>query len=228
MRRLFLFLCLFLCAPQLAAARGTDRRQEQEASVVFWNLATCMVQRNPDQIRKLLITSNWQVGDRNLARSLAQRSLDEYPLRELPCGTFGELKFNPELFKGTLAGAMFVRDTKGGPLPDYGVVQSPVTASDLTSAKDDATQLQLGLRAFSYCVFLNKPDEVQALLMSRPFSQAEQKLFDSLATTFGGCLPAQEGTQISFSHIKLRSLLGEAAFYADSSLYGRSPTGKTQ
>lgn len=227
MKRLAILLCLLLLAPQPAAAQSSNRKQEQEASVVFWNFASCIVERNPDAIRKLLANSNWQGSDFSVARSLAQRSVDDYPLREEPCGLFEELKFTPVLFRGTLAGAMFVRDTKGDPLPDYSLVKPPVTAADFASTKDSETQLYLGLRAFSYCVFRNKPDHVRELLMTRPFSGAEQKIYDSLAPTFAGCLPAQEGTRISFSHVKLRSLLGEAAYYADSTLSLPSEPGKT-
>ena len=224
MRSFVILMALLLIAPQSAAAQGGDR-QEQEASVVFWTFATCIVQRNPDAVRKLLAKPNWQVEDQRLARSLAQRSVDQYPLREEPCGLFESLRFNTELFRGTLAGAMFVRDTKGEALPNYGSIQSPVTSADLASANDEATQLQLGLRAFSYCVFLNRPNDVRALLVTRPFSQAEHTLFDSLATTFGGCLPAKEGTRISFTRVRLRALLGEAAYYANSNLQSRTSTG---
>ena len=227
MRRLAFLLSLLLLVPQLAAAQSLANRQEQEASAVFWAFATCVVERNPNAVRKLLAKPTWQAEDQRLAGSLAQRSLDQYPLREEPCGLFESLRFNNELFRGTLAGAMFVRDTNSGALPDYSSIQSPVTASDLASPSDEATQLQLGLRAFAFCVFLNRPDDVRALLVTRPFSQAEHKLFDSLATTFGGCLPAKEGTRISFSHVRLRSLLGEAAYYANSNLSSRSPTGKS-
>ena len=227
MRSFVILLSLLLIALQSAAAQGVDRN-EQEASVVFWTFATCIVERNPDAVRKLLAKPNWQVEDQSLARSLAQNSLDQYPLREEPCGLFESLRFSTELFRGTLAGAMFVRDTNGGTLPDYSSIQSPVTSADLASANDEATQLQLGMRAFSYCVFRNRPNDVRALLVTRPFSQAEHKLFDSLATTFGGCLPAKDGTRISFTHVKLRALLGEAAYYADSNLSSRSPTGKSQ
>ena len=224
MRSFVILLALLFIVPQPVAARGGDG-QEQEASVVFWTMAKCIVERNPDEVRKLLAKSNWQVKDHSLARSLAQRSLDEYPLREQPCGLFESLRFKTELFRGTLAGALFVRDTKGKALPNYGSIQSPVTSADLASANDEATQLQLGLRAFSYCVFLNRPNDVRALLVTRPFSQAEHTLFDSLATTFGGCLPAKEGTRISFTRVRLRALLGEAAYYANSNLQSRTSTG---
>ena len=224
MRSFVILMALLLIAPQSAATQGGDR-QEQEASVVFWTFATCIVQRNPDAVRKLLAKPNWQIEDQRLARSLAQRSVDQYPLREEPCGLFESLRFDTELFRGTLAGAMFVRDTKGKALPDYGSVQAPVTSADLASANDAATQMQLGLHAFSFCVFLNRPNEVRALLITRPFSQAERSVFGSLAATFGGCLPAKEGTQISFTRVRLRALLGEAAYYANSKLQSRTSTG---
>ena len=227
MRSVVILLSLLLIAPQSALAKGVYR-QEQEASVVFWNFATCIVERNSDTVRKLLTKPNWQVPDVSLAKSLAQNSIDQYPLREEPCGLFEELRFDTELFRGTLAGAMFVRDTICGALPDYSAIHSPVSAAKLASATDQETQLQLGLRAFSFCVFLNRPNDVRALLVTRPFSQAEHKIFASLSTTFAGCLPAQEGTRISFTHVKLRALLGEAAYYADSNLSSRAPTGKSQ
>lgn len=226
MRSFIILLSLLLIAPQSVAAKGVDP-MEQEASVVFWTFATCIVKRNPDAVRKLLAKPNWQVEDQSSARSLAQNSLDQYPLREEPCGLFESMRFSTELFRGTLAGAMFVRDTDGGTLPDYSSIQSPVTAADLASASDEETQIQFGMRAFSYCVFRNHPDDVRALLVTRPFSQAEQKLFDTLATTFGGCMPAKEGTRMSFTRVKLRALLGEAAYYAESSLSSRAPTGKS-
>ena len=226
MKRIATLLLLLLILPQAAAAQSSSDRQEKEASVVFWNFATCVVERSPGEIRKLLTKPNWQVEDQNLARALAQRSVDPNADRKEPCGYFESLQFKTDLFRSTLAGAMFVRDTKSGPLPDYKSIQSPVTASDLAAAKDDSTQLQLGLKAFSFCVFLNKPDDVRALLTTRPFSQAEHKLFDSLATTFGGCLPAKEGTRISFTHVRLRALLGEAAYFANSNLSSRSSIGK--
>ena len=226
MRSFIILLSLLLIAPHSAAAQGVDKSQ-QEASVVFWTFATCIVERNPDAVRKLLAKPNWQVEDQSSARSLAQNSLDQYPLREEPCGLFESLRFSTELFRGTLAGAMFVRDTDGGSLPDYSSIQSPVSATDLASASDEATQILFGMRAFSYCVFRNHPDDVRALLVTRPFSQAERKLFDSLATTFGGCMPAKEGTRMSFTRVKLRALLGEAAYYAESSLSSRAPTGKS-
>ena len=224
MRTIFILLALLLIAPQPAAAQGGDR-QEQEASVVFWTFATCIVERNPDAVRKLLAKPNWQAEDQRLARSLAQRSVDRNPQRDGPCGFFESLGFNSELFRGTLAGAMFVRDTKGKYLPDFGAIQSPVTSAELASANDEATQMQLGLRAFSFCVFLNRPNDVRSLLVTRPFSQAERTVFGSLATTFGGCLPAKEGTRISFTRVRLRALLGEAAYYANSNLQSRTSTG---
>ena len=228
MKRIATLLFLLLLLPQAAAAQSSSDRQQQEASVVFWNFATCVVERSPGEVRKLLTKPNWQDEDQDLARALAQRSIDPNFDRKEPCGYFETLRFNKELFRSTLAGAMFVRDTRSGPLPDYQSIQSPITASDLAAAKDDSAQLQLGLKAFSFCVFLNKPDDVRALLTTRPFSQAEHKLFDSLATTFGGCLPAKEGTRISFTHVRLRALLGEAAYFADSSLSSRASTGKSQ
>ena len=227
MRSFVILLALLLIAPQSASAKAGDG-QEQEASVVFWTMAKCIVERNPDAVRKLLANSNWQVKDHSLARSLAQNSLDQYPLGEEPCGLFESLRFNTELFRGTLAGAMFVKFTNSKTLPNYGSIPSPVTSADLASANDEATQLLLGLRAFSYCVFLNRPNDVRALLVSRPFSQAEHKLFDSLATTFGGCLPAKEGTRMSFTHVRLRALLGEAAYYADLNFQSRTSTGTSQ
>ena len=227
MRSFAILLALLFIVPQSAAARGDDG-QEQEASVVFWNFAKCIVERNPDAVRKLLAKPNWQIKDQSLASSLAQNSVDEYPLREEPCGLFESLGFKFELFRGTLAGAMFVRHTNSKSLSNYSSIPSPVTSADLASANDEATQLQLGLRAFSYCVFLNRPNDVRALLVSRPFSQAEQTIFASLATTFGGCLPAEEGTHMSFTHVKLRALLGEAAYYADLNLQSRTSTGTTQ
>lgn len=225
MRIFAILLSLLVVIPQPAA--GSVDKQEQEATVVFWNLATCIVERNPDAVRKLLAKPNWQVEDQSSAKSMAQNSLDQYPLREEPCGLFESLGFKSDLLKGALAGAMFVRDTKSGVLPDYSTIHSPVTAADLASAKDETTQFQLGLRAFSYCVFLNRPSDVRALLATRPFSQTERGIFDTLATTFGGCMPAKEGARISFTRVKLRSLLGEAAYYADASLSSRSPTGKS-
>ena len=224
MRSFSILMALLLIAPQPAAAQGGDS-EEREANVVFWTFATCIVERNPDAVRKLLVKPIWQAEEQKLAQSLAQRSVDEYPLREEPCGLFEGLRFDTNLFRGTLAGAMFVRDTKAKGLPDYGSVQAPVTTADLASANDTATQMQLGLHAFSFCVFLNRPDEVRALLVTRPFSQAEHTVFGSLATTFGGCLPAKEGTQISFTRVRLRALLGEAAYYANSNLQSRTSTG---
>ena len=228
MKRIATLLFLLLLLPQAATAQSSTDRQEQEATVVFWNFATCVVQRSPGEIRKLLAKPIWQQEDQSLASALAQRSIDPNTDRKEPCGYFESLRFNTELFRSTLAGAMFVRDTKGSSLPDYQSIPLPVTASDLAAAKDDSAQLQLGLKAFSFCVFLNKPDDVRALLTTRPFSQAEHKLFDSLATTFGGCLPAKEGTHISFTHVRLRALLGEAAYFANSSLSSRTSTGKSQ
>ena len=227
MRSFVILLALLLIVPQPAVAMASAQ-QEQEASVVFWNFATCIVRRKPDAVRKLLVKPIWQVEDQKLAQSLAQKSIDEYPLREAPCGLFESLSFGNELFKGALAGAMFVRDTNGRPLPDYGSVQPPVSAADLTAASDDTMQVWLGMRAFSYCVFRNRPSDVRALLVSRPFSQAERGLFDSLGTTFGGCLPAKEGTRMSFTHVKLRALLGEAAFYASSNLSSPLSTGTSR
>ena len=228
MKRLAILLFMLLLSPQAAAAQSSTDRQEQEASVVFWNFATCVVERSPSEVRKLLTKSNWQDADQDLARALAQRSIDPNTNRKEPCGYFESFRFNQDLFKSTLAGAMFVRDTRSGPLPDYQSIQSPVAESDLAAAKDESAQLQLGLKAFSFCVFLNKPDDVRALLTTRPFSQAEHKLFDSLATTFGGCLPAKEGTHISFTHVRLRALLGEAAYSANVSLSSHASTGKSQ
>ena len=228
MRAVAFLLSLLLLLPQAAAAQSSSDRQEREASVVFWTFATCVVERYPDDIRKLLAKPNWEAGDHNHARALAQRSVDPNTLRQAPCASFETLQFNSELFRGTLAGAMFVRDTKSGSLPDFSTVQSPVTAADLAAANDAATQLQLGLKAFFYCVFLNKPDEVRALLITRPFSKAEDEVLGSLATTFGGCMPAKEGTRISFTRVRLRALLGEAAFYANSNLSSRASTGKSQ
>ncbi|MBP6362079.1 MAG: hypothetical protein KA233_00730 [Novosphingobium sp.] len=228
MKAVAFLLSLLLFLPQTAAAQSSSDRLEREASVVFWNFATCVVERYPDDIRKLLAKPNWEEGEQNHARALAQRSVDPNTDRKEPCGFFETLRFNSELFRGTLAGAMFVRDTKGGPLADFKTVQSPVTAADLAAGNDAATQLQLGLKAFSYCVFLNKPDDVRALLITRPFSKAEDIVFGSLASTFGGCLPAKDGTRISFTRVRLRALLGEAAYYANSSLSSRASTGKSQ
>jgi hypothetical protein len=227
MRNFVILLALLLIAPQPAAATGGDG-QEKEASVVFWDFAKCIVERNPDAVRKLLAKPNWQIKDQSLARSLAQSSMDVYPLGKEPCGLFESLGFKFELFRGTLAGAMFVRNTNSKSLSNYASIPAPVTSADLASANDEATQLQLGLRAFSYCVFLNRPNDVRALLVSRPFSQAEHTLFDSLATTFGGCLPATEGTHMSFTHVKLRALLGEAAYYADLNLQSHTSAGTSQ
>jgi len=185
---------------------------------MFWEFATCVASNGPQTSQKLLLSRDWGAEEKKEAQNLAQRNAN--------CGTFELMTFSPALFRGALASAIFVKAHRGQALPDYSSVKFPVSAEEAKRLEQQAGNQQLVLLMFANCVFRNRAEPTRALLDTRPFSAAENKQWQVLDSVMGGCLTAAEGSQVRFTRVKLRALLGEAAYLNDWALAEKAHDGE--
>ncbi len=86
-----------------------------------------------------------------------------------------------------------------------------LSAADV-AALDERGRLALGALDLAQCVQAAAPNEVQALLNTRPTDPPEGDAFRQLSPFFGPCLEA--GAQVTISRPQLRGFLAEAAYRA--------------
>ena len=200
------------CVMQPAHAREMGREASADtAARVFWKFAKCAVERRADSSRELLDSYTDDKAGWDAADAFAQK--------HARCLVPGDkLTMDENLFIGALAGAYFTKKYKDRALPDYSGLPPLIDGPMLEQQMDGRSVQHQLLLIFGDCVFGNRSDEVRQLLSTRPASDEEGKAFDAIVPILGDCLPVQEGTQLKFSRIHLRSILGEAAYKVDSKL----------
>ena len=200
------------CVMQPAHAREAS---SETAARVFWDFAKCSVDRHSVSSRELLDSYTDDKAGWDAANAFAQK--------HSRCLVPGDkLTMDDSLFIGALAGAYFFKKYKDKPLPDYSQLEPLIDEQELKQKADVKTVQRLLFLAFGDCVFRNRSNEVRQLLSTRPASDDERKAFDTITPILGYCLPVEEGGQIKFSRISLRSIFGEVAYKVDSKLTTRA------
>ena len=214
-----------LCLPVFAASFWTgananpNQLNERQATMAFWHFSTCVVNRSPKAAEALLDKRDWTDAEYYALTRLADSGAD--------CLFPGdELRVKKELFRGSIAGAMFLKNRLGQSLPTYAANPAAFAFPNPGSLSNEQ-EYQRALRlTFADCVFRIKPEDVRRLLASRPFSKDETLQWQQLNPILGDCLPATEGTQVRFARIVMRGLLGEAAYAEDSAAAGKTSLGE--
>jgi len=214
-RACLLGMAVVISTPVISSQHRTQTDVSEEQAVkVFWKFSNCAVRRDPNGAAVLLNSLDWNEETREAANKFATRHrgcLAPTEVMQMYSGIFGT----------ALAGALFVNNYKGKALPDYSGTPRVITEDLINNTADKAYRDVFLLRSFAECVFRANPDHVRSLLESNPVSAAENALFDKLMPMLGHCLPTKEGDQVRFSRLKLRSLLGQAAYFVDSARSGR-------
>ena len=213
-----------VCKISATPLAGESRDEQWDSSQKFWDFAVCVVDRQPAEVKHLLMPESlmagrrWSPTETGKAQLLASRNAD--------CGDIGYMRADSSLMRSTLAAASFVRKHRDKPLPEYSAVPFAITPETIANVPTEAGQKRLILLGFADCVFRTRPEAVRSLLTARPFSQNEAEQWRVLNPLFGVCLPANEGAQARFSPVQLRSLLGEAAYPVDYSLEKNADAGE--
>ena len=202
-------LAFALLAPTPSVAQGASEQADQaQAAQVFWSFSRCAVKHDSARALRVLAAQHW-VEESNSAPVI-------FAQRHGGCLNSGDvLSAEGNLFRGAMAGAFFVERHRDDTLPDYSRVPRYFDQASLDREADPEHKRRLSLLAFTECVFRSSPEKVLALLKTKPADEAEAKGFQGLNDTLGPCLSASEGTQIRFTKISLRGLLGEAAYAVD-------------
>jgi hypothetical protein len=212
--KLFALAFSSLACFSVGASASPSERAVRESTKIFWNYAKCMVDHSGDEARQLLDKREWNEEDCEAAVKLAKSKSGC-----VPAGT--SLSFSSALFRGSVAGAAFVKNRRGQPLPNY-TESSPAFAFPTAADAETPSGRRATLLAFAGCVFRSHPEDVRRILEVRPFSGDENDLWPQIAPALGACLPGEEGVQVRFSRVSLRSLLGEAAYTEDKALNAQS------
>lgn len=223
-------LCAVVCAMAMATVAAPVLAQiEQERSLsrkttdqVFWRFAQCVVRREPRASADLLRRVYWTAKQIKTATDLAARNGDY-------CALVGGdvLKMQPVLFRSALASAAFVARHDKQPLPDYAAAPQRFGNIAIDTAGTPEDRNRAILLSFAECVFRNRAEDVRKLLVLEPMSPEEKAAWLPLNEILGGCLPATPGSQVRFTRMALRGLLGEAAYELDQVLAAVPPVTPT-
>jgi hypothetical protein len=206
-----------LACLSVSASASPSERENREATKIFWSYSKCVVDHARDKATLLLNQREWSQEDCMAAVKLAQSRSECVP-------PGSKLSFSPVLFRGSVAGAAFVKSRRGQPLPNY--AQNPPAFAFPTQAEAvTPSGHRAMLLAFAGCVFRNRPEDVRRILETRPFSAEENVLWEQIGQDLGTCLPAEDGVQLRFSRVSLRGLLGEAAYAEDNALNEQGNVG---
>jgi hypothetical protein len=110
--KLFALAFSSLACFSVGASASPSERAVRESTKIFWNYAKCMVDHSGDEARQLLDKREWNEEDCEAAVKLAKSKSGC-----VPAGT--SLSFSSALFRGSVAGAAFVKNRRGQPLPNY-------------------------------------------------------------------------------------------------------------
>lgn len=179
------------------------------ANQVFWSFTKCVARRDPEATELLLRSIHWSKSEEEDAAKLAARNNT--------CALAGgdKLTMDEALFRSSLATAVFISHHKNSPLPDYATLAFQFDGGRIASAATSEQKARILLLHFAECVFRARPEQVRKLLELPPMSDAENRAWEPLDPVLGSCLPATAGTQMRFSRMSLRGLLGEAAYELD-------------
>ena len=189
--RLLLLPLAALVLPVSASAKPASSPVDIGTLHVF---AACMVDRYGPGVRRLLALDY-----RGRAYDSALNTLAREGSRCLPFA-FGQLRSAGVLMAGAFAEKLLPRALAGSRLADrvaYDPSRPPVTA------RDDGEYLAL-------CVVRTMPDEVMALLATRPASEEERAAIGVLRPRLGPCLRAGAAARINAPG--LRAILALAAY----------------
>ena len=212
-------LCGIACALALIAASPATAQVDQEvaasrktAAQVFWRFTQCVVRREPRASAELLRSIYWSESDNETAARVATRNNS--------CALLAgdRLTMQPPLFRSALASAAFVARHDKQPLPDYSLAPQRFGNAAIAAASAPGQRGRAILLNFAECVFRQRSEDVRNLLAIEPMSAPEAKAWAPLNDVLGGCLPATPGSQVRFTRMALRGLLGEAAYELDQVL----------
>ncbi len=221
-RALLIIIALLSASTSFAQPHGGNRgfgsnerdkaTSQKSATINFWRYSNCVVRSKTEKVNTLISKTDWTEEDTKSAQSLAQNRSG--------CLTavFSEMKFDLQLWRDTMSGAMLVLRYKESVLPDYSAVPLMFSEAGLDKTQTEQRTRYL-LLAFAECTFRNRSTEVMTFLKTRPFGEAANSAISKLSPVFGHCLPMNEGKQLSFTRAQLRSLLGRSAFLVDKAYY---------
>ena len=184
----------------------------------YRQLARCVEANAPDDVGRLLNQFYWAARELKAVRriSKSQRS----------CRSFGvnAKEMEDELVRGSFASAAFLRKHEDDNLPDYSQVPNiaeyelRILNGSNSSSIEFSQNILLHRKLFSFgeCVFRKMPESVRGLLRTEPATAAESQSIAELKPSLSFCLAMEKATQISFTRLFLRGILGEAAYAVDS------------
>jgi hypothetical protein len=170
-----------------------------EAQRVMFAYAECVAKAFRGQVERYLATFPGSSASDQMALRIAADD----------CLGSGELRFQPDLFRGALYQALYQRSFKGrfvdisdAPAVDYGAGRE--------TADPDVGAIQVELRQFGDCVVRRDQKTARDLVMSRINSDAEDSAFANLGPSLNACLV--QGSQLRFSRSVLRGLTAETLY----------------
>ncbi len=210
------FVAIALVAPLLAAlpaqAKTGSHLPDDRTSVSpeaaareFWRFSNCSAKRSMDGARVLLESREWdeKMDEQVTAFTKKHRSC-------LPNGS--KMRFQAELFRGSLAAAYLTQKYKKQPVPDYGSIPTTYTKTALDDLGNKSERALFMVRAFAECVVRTQTALALNLFASKPTSKQEKAIFGQLQPFMGACLPVENGDQVKFTAMSLRGLMAEAAY----------------
>ena len=227
MRRAFLPPIMILVIVGSFPAQAVAETRElsaKQSTISFWRYSKCLVDRSEKSALEVIawLTSYYD-DPTDEKHANAQRIAQRYGGCAMPGD---KMKFDEGLFLGTLAGIMFLKKHEGQPLPDYSAAPRQYTTAQFLMMTGNAEQKNRYFSLiFAECVFRNRPNEIRALLDTKPYSNDADAVWEQIQPVMSGCLPVEEGTELRFSRAGLRAHLGEAAYRVDEQLPVAEPLG---
>ena len=168
---------------------------QREGTRVLYLFADCIVERQPADALALL----------QMEPGAPQHSevLGRIVGKENRCLRATTMRLSVVPFRGAIANALYTLH-----YPTFAadrLPQSPDTAGAMLSGNPDAL-----MSDFARCVVRTDPVAVDALLRTRPASDAEHDSLRALSVHFSSCL--FQGQSLSANPLGLRSVLAEAAY----------------
>ncbi|HEX8621596.1 MAG TPA: hypothetical protein VF718_06455 [Allosphingosinicella sp.] len=199
MRRWLIALSLAVIAlPGPAAAKPAPAASAVDIRTLHL-FAACMADRYRPGLRKLLALDYRSRGYDHLLRTLTDEGARCLPF------AFGKLGSADVLLAGAFAEQLLPSALDGSPLAKrvaYNPSRPPV------AARDEGEYLAL-------CAVRTMPDDVAALLATKPASEAERLAIAALSSRLGPCLRAGAAARVNAAG--LRAILALAAYRLTSS-----------
>jgi len=223
----FVGIAAALLMPSHAGAAGQDGMRPidpKTAQFNMYNFTDCVVRTEGDSA-KFRAMMRIVPGDPQFVssyiRTMANACGDQ--LSRLPSSAI-QLKADPAAMRDLLFGALYRRDfRKSGPPAGIATV-APLTLS--SEFDGDVTRIDPDYRvrrAFGDCVARHDPQDVNDLLVARPYSDGDNAAIGRLKPVLGACIP--NGQTVRLTRDGLREDLGEAMYKLALAARNAPPAG---